>query len=166
MPLVPFETLPDASRVWVFASGAPIPGPLATTLLAAVDDFLVHWHAHGAPLTVGRDWRDDRFVTIGVDLSHEAASGCSIDGLFRVLRGLEPTIGTSLVSGGMVYYRDASGTVASADRETFAALAERGEVTPETIVFDMSVTELGAWRAQFETAARDAWHHTFFPAAR
>lgn len=164
MPLVSFETLPDDARVWVFATAAPVTGARETHLLAAVDEYLAQWKAHGAPLTVGRSWREHRFLTIGVDMSYEAASGCSIDGLFRVLRGLESTIGTTLVSGGSVYYRDPAGDVVVADRDTFTALGERGAVTRETVVFDPSVTSLADWRARFETTAGASWHSTLLMA--
>jgi hypothetical protein len=89
MPVVDFEDLPAESRVWVFASDKPLTGGDATKLLATVDGFLAQWKAHGAPLRSAREWRDDHFLTIGVDPTEEQASGCSIDGLFRGLRDLE-----------------------------------------------------------------------------
>ena len=96
MPIVPFESLPDNARVWVFASDQPLSGAVADTLLAAVDRFLAEWKAHGVPLPCARDWRDDRFLAIAVDVNTENASGCSIDGLFRTLQQLERSIGTRL----------------------------------------------------------------------
>jgi len=51
MPIVPFETLPDASRVWVFGSGRALSGADADRLLGEVDRFLAQWKAHGVPLT-------------------------------------------------------------------------------------------------------------------
>src|SRR6478752_3735425 len=105
MPIVSFAALPDSARVWVFASEKPLAGAVADTLLASVDDFLSEWRAHGVPLRCGRDWRDDRFLAIGVDVTEENASGCSIDGLFRTLQQLERAVGSRLVGGGRVFYR-------------------------------------------------------------
>ena len=51
MPIVPFETLPDSARIWVFASDRPLLGATADTLLAAVDQFLADWSP--APLRAG-----------------------------------------------------------------------------------------------------------------
>ena len=89
MPIVPFTSLPDSARVWVFGSDRPVRGASADTLLAAVDQFLAQWRAHGVPLHCARDWREDRFLAIGVDVNQENASGCSIDGLFRTLQSFE-----------------------------------------------------------------------------
>jgi len=71
MPIVPFASLPDSARVWVFASDQPLTGAAADTLLAAVDGFLAAWRAHGLPLRCARDWRDGRFLAIGVDVDIE-----------------------------------------------------------------------------------------------
>jgi hypothetical protein len=158
MPIVPFESLPDDARVWVFAADHPVHGDRADRLLAEVDRFLAQWAAHGSPLRCARDWRDDRFLTIAVDQRDAHASGCSIDGLFRALKSLENTLGASLVAGGRVFYRDASGAVQGVDRPTFADLGAAGTVGRDTPVFDTSLTSLGEWRDRFETPAGRSWH--------
>lgn len=161
MPIVPFESLPDDARVWVFASDQPLSGAVADTLLAAVDQFLSEWKAHGVPLHCARDWRDDRFLAIGVDVNAENASGCSIDGLFRTLQLLERSIGTRLVGGGRVFYRARSG-IETTSREQFVERVKRGEVQRETPVFDTSVTAARAWRTRFEQPAERSWTAGFF----
>src|SRR5512132_1483980 len=135
MPIVPFDDLPDSARVWVFASDQPLSGAVADTLLAAVDKFLSEWRAHGVPLRCARDWRDDRFLAVGVDVTAENASGCSIDGLFRTLQQLERTVSSRLVGGGRVFYRGATGIEATT-RGEFIERVRRGDVAKETPVFD------------------------------
>ena len=128
-------------------------------LLREVDAFLSRWNAHGAPLTVGRDWKYGRFLTVAVDQSTAGASGCSIDGLFRSLKALEPRLGASLITSGLVFYRDAKGAIQSVDREHIHwHLAPKGKSQPDTHVFDPSVTTLGEWRARFELEAAQSWH--------
>lgn len=157
MPIVSFDSLPDASRVWVFGSDRALSGAAADRLLAEVDRFLAQWKAHGVPLTCARDWRDERLLTIGVDSTREGASGCSIDGLFRVLQGIERPLGARLVGGGRVFYRDAAGRVQCVNREQLTALAASGVITDETTVFDTGLTTMDAWRARFEAPARATW---------
>ena len=158
MPRVPFQSLPDDARVWVFGAANELTGQASDRLLAAVDDFLAEWNAHGSPLVCGRDWRDNRFLAIGVDQSTAGASGCSIDGLFRTLARLEPELGTSLLGAGRVYFRDDAGRVNTASRNAFNQLAREGRVGPETPAFDTSVTTAAAWRGRFERPVRDSWH--------
>src|ERR1700682_4449164 len=122
MPLVQLKDLPDSARTWVFGPANTRDEPASEILLVDVDRFLSQWKAHGSPLTVGRDWTYGRFLTVAVDQSTAGASGCSIDGLFRSLKALEPKLGASLVTSGLVFYRDKNGAIQSADREGFSAL--------------------------------------------
>jgi hypothetical protein len=161
MPIVPFRDLPDSARLWVFASDRELAGAPADTLLAAVDSFLADWKAHGVPLRSGRDWRDGRFLAVGVDVTAENASGCSIDGLFRTLQQLQREIGAQLVGGGRVFYRSPS-RVETTTRDDFAARARRGEITPATPVFDTGLTDAGAWRTRFEAPAGVSWTSGYF----
>ena len=161
MPIVPFTSLPDSARVWVFASDHELTGAAADTLLAAVDQFLSEWKAHGSPLRCAREWRDDRFLAIGVDVDAENASGCSIDGLFRTLQQLERTIGSRLVGGGRVFYRVGS-EILAATRDEFIDGIKRGEVRGETPVFDTSLTAAKAWRTRFEQPASSGWTALYF----
>ncbi len=163
MPLVRMEGLPDNSRTWVFGADRDVEESSAQLLLREVDRFLSEWHAHGSPLTVARDWKYKRFLTIAVDQSTAGASGCSIDGLYRSLKSLEPKLGASLVTSGLIFYRNANGHIDSVDRERFATLSAQGKITPDTRVFDPTVTTLREWRARFELNAEDSWHAKLMP---
>jgi hypothetical protein len=163
MPLIRFDDLPDAARTWVFGSDKTLDQSATDVLLREVDRFLSQWNAHGAPLTVGRDWKYGRFLTVAVDQSTAGASGCSIDGLFRALKTLEARLGASMVTSGLVFYRDETGEIQSVDREQFSALGAEGKIQPNTQVFDPTVTTLGEWRARFELKAAQSWHSGLLP---
>jgi hypothetical protein len=157
MALVPFETLPDSSRVWVFGSDRPLSDTATATLMAAVEGYLAEWKAHGEPLTAAYEWRFGRLLVIGVDQRSAGASGCSIDGLFRILQGLEPQLDARLVGGGRVFYRDSHGEVQSVERHELKALRDSGAITHNSVVFDTSLTDLGSLREGFERPARKSW---------
>ena len=158
MPLVQIQDLPDSARTWVFGADRDLDEGATDLLFREVDRFLSQWHAHGSPLTVGRDWKHGRFLTVAVDQSTAGASGCSIDGLFRTLKAMESRLGASLVTSGMVFYRDKKGRIEAVDREQFTARSAEGKITPETTVFDPTVATLGEWRARFELNASQSWH--------
>ena len=164
MPLVEFAALPDDARTWVFGAAAPVDDVDEKALLATVDTYLLQWTAHGTPLTCAREWRDERFLVVAVDQRTEGASGCSIDGLFRTLQGLERSIGTSLVGGGLVFFRDALGLVHALSRGDFTKLAATGDATAATTVYDTTVTTAGDYRALFERTAGESWHATLLGA--
>ena len=158
MPKVPFEQLPDDARLWVFGvSESPSPDA-SDALLSLVDDNLAGWQAHGEPLTCARDWRDGRFLAVGVDQRSAGASGCSIDALYRSLQQLERTLGATLLAGGRVFYRDTEGHVQCVDRATYAARVREGSIGGDTPVFDTTLTRVGDYRARFERPASSSWH--------
>ena len=157
MSLVPFDTLPDSSRVWVFGSDRPLTDEATELLMAEVERYLVDWKAHGEPLTAAYEWRYGRLLVIGVDQRSAGASGCSIDGLFRVLQGLEPRLGARMVGGGRVYYRDNHGEVQSAERHELTTLKDTGAIRPDSAIFDTALTDLGSLREGFERPARKSW---------
>ena len=158
MPLVQIDDLPNNARTWVFGAERSLDQSATELLLREVDRFLSQWHAHGAPLTAARDWKYGRFLTVAVDQSTAGASGCSIDGLYRSLKALEPRLGASLVTSGVVFFRGRKAAIECVDRERFTALSAEGKIQPDTRVFDPTVTTLGEWRARFELEAAQSWH--------
>jgi hypothetical protein len=158
MPRVPFTQLPDHARTWVFGASDPILGERASTLLAHVDEYLDEWKAHDEPLTCARDWRDDRFLVIGVDESAAGASGCSVDALFRILQQLQESLGATIVGGGRVYYRDHDGATRCTTRPEFARLRTNGVISDDTTVLDTSVITAADYRRRFERTLAQSWH--------
>jgi hypothetical protein len=158
MPIVPFDSLPADARVWVFAADARLTPAAETALLDEVDAFLTQWNAHGTPLSCARAWRDHRFLAIGVDQAAAGASGCSIDGMFRVLQRAQPNLGANLLPGPRVYWRDAGGAIVTGARREFTEHARTGDVSGATVVFDTAAATADDWRRNFERPAAASWH--------
>jgi hypothetical protein len=162
MPVAPLGSLPDDARVWVFAAERALTAPEADAILRTVDRFLGVWAAHGHPLTSGRELRESRFLVIAVDEAAAGASGCSIDSLVREIRALESEIQVTLVDHGPVVFRE-GGAIRRVPREEFAALAREGRVTPDTVVFDTTISRLAALReGRWELPASASWHGRAF----
>jgi hypothetical protein len=158
---VPFESLPADARLWIFAAERPLSNTEQERLLAAVDEFIDQWQAHGHALAAARELRYGQFLLLGVDESQEGASGCSIDAMTRTLGVLETQLGLELQNHAPVLYRTADG-VARTSRPAFGDRARSGEVTPDTIVFDNSLTRVGDLADKWEVPARASWHGKAF----
>lgn len=157
MPVVPFASLPDSARCWVFVADKPIPAAAATVLLDAVDRHLAGWAAHGVPLVCARDWQFERFLVVGVDEAATGASGCSIDALFRVIGAVQGQLGADLLASGRVAWRAQDRQVVVSDRDDFEALALQGAVLPESPVFNTLAETVGQWRHERELPAERSW---------
>lgn len=163
MPRIPFPELPGHGRLWVFPASRDLTGSEADACLAAVDDFLASWTAHGVPLESGRELIERRFLLVGVDVDVEAPSGCSIDALVGRLRALGESMGVALIDHASVWFRDGD-QVRSVPRAEFRALAVAGAVGAEVEVFDTTLTRIDDFRAgKLERPASETWHgRTFF----
>jgi len=167
MSLKPFNQLPDHSRLWIFSADRRLTAAEAARLLPETDTFLNQWTAHKVALAAARDWRYDQFLFVAVDEATAGASGCSIDALVRFVREEESRLGVHLTDNSPVWFRARTGRVESVSRAEFQRMAEQGDVTPRTVVFDNTVESVGALReGKWETQASNSWHgRAFFNAA-
>lgn len=153
------EDFPGSARIWIFGTDRELDAGESEALLGAVDGFLRKWAAHGVPLRAARSWRHARFLIVAVDLERAPPSGCSIDALVHALRDLEDRLGARFLGNEAVWYRDDTGAIRRASRPEFRELARRGGVTPESTVFDNSITALSELRAgRWEGPASERWH--------
>jgi hypothetical protein len=158
MPRIPFHELPDHGRLWVFPLTRDLTDEERSSVLAVVDDFLEQWAAHGQPLRSGRELTDGRFLLVGVDVDAEAPSGCSIDALVNRLRALGDDLGVRFIDHAPIWYRGADG-VRMVSRAEFRALVDEGVATPDTRVFDTSLTRMAHVRGgALERPASHSWH--------
>jgi hypothetical protein len=162
MPHTTFDTLPPDARLWIFAAERELSPRERDYLLATVDEFLDRWQAHGQPLTSARELRHNRFLLIAVDETAAGASGCSIDALVRDIKRVEAQLRLALVDHGPVLFRNGD-AIARVPRDEFSELVRAGAVTPQTIVFNNTLTRVGDVRAgRWEVPASESWHATAF----
>ncbi len=153
MPKIELDRLSDDSAIWVFGIAPPLDERGAAVLLKNVDAFLDQWTAHNVPVASGRELREGRFLVIAAETTSET-SGCSIDKLFGLVRGLEKQLGISMLDPNMIFFRDDNGRIASASRSEF-----RDGCNADTIVFDVTAQRLHDLRSGvWERPARDSWH--------
>ena len=158
-----FRDLPDDARLWIFGANRPLGAEEASRLDEETVRFLEEWAAHGEELAAAFDWRYDRFLIIALDERRAAASGCSIDALMGHVRQLEGELDVDLVDGSPVWYRDGE-QIRFASRREFRELATSGDVSGQTVVFDLTVGRLGELRAgRWELPANSSWHGQLLP---
>ncbi len=163
MPRIAFDALPDSSRLWIFSAAEVLNDRAVAQVLDSASTFIDSWAAHGTPLTGGCTLVEGRFLLVAVDQATVPPSGCSIDAMVRVLKGLETELGVPLVSHGDIYLRRDDGGTERMTRAEFRAAALEGAVTPETGVFDTTLSGLGPYRTSaFEVPAKDSWHGPAF----
>ena len=158
--LVPFETLPDSSRVWVYQANRSFTQEELEEIKARLDDFLTQWTAHGAQLNAGYDIKYKRFLTIGLDQQVNPASGCSIDTQVNFIQQLEKDYKVDLLDKMNVSYKQGE-FVAHKTLTDFRKMAKNKAVSPNTIVFNNLVNNKAEYLNNWEVPASESWHNRF-----
>lgn len=76
-------------RVIIYPASRPFTAKESKAISEKLFDFLATWAAHGKPLDSSFKIEKNQFIIVCVDEEKEAASGCSIDALGRVMKALD-----------------------------------------------------------------------------
>lgn len=158
--LAPFSSFPDEARIWIHSADEPLSPDTQDALLNTLANFFERWTSHEHSVQGAATILDDRFLIVAaVRADGGDISGCGIDDLAHAIDDAASALDISWVPALHVLYRDEDGSVVDASRRTFQQRGKDGTVTPNTPVFDPSLTSLGALReGTFERRARDSWH--------
>ena len=158
--LVPFSTLPDHARVWIYPASRPFTVSEKEEISETLVQFLNQWSAHGSPLKTAFDLPYDRFIVIGLDEEVHGASGCSIDASVHLIQQLEAKFDVILLDKMNVCYREKEQILYTPLKE-FRNLAKSPKVNLDTIVFNNLVVDKVEYESIWEVPAYDSWHSRF-----
>jgi thiosulfate sulfurtransferase len=158
-----FGTLPASARIWIYGAPAPLTPPETEALGNHRAGFLSEWQSHGREVTPGWSLLEGQFLVVGTDEEAMSLSGCSIDSMFRAVEAFGRDAGIAFERGGnQIFFRDGQ-TIRSIDRAGFGDLASKGAVTPDTLVFDTTISRKEDLdRGLLERPLRDTWHMKAF----
>lgn len=154
------DTLPENARVWIYQSDTKLTDEQVVKATQDLTTFLEAWTAHGAALKAGFEIKYNRFITIALDQSQAAASGCSIDSQVRFIQALQAELGVDLLDKmNVTYYQN--DRIHYKPLTDFKKMIKDGAVGKNTVVFNNLVTNLGEYKEHWEVPAKDSWHSRF-----
>lgn len=157
---VPFESLPDSSRVWIYQANRSFTEEEQQEIDLKLRNFIEQWTAHGASLKASFEIRYKRFIIIGIDQEISAASGCSIDASVQFIQQLEKEYNVDLLDKMNVSYKQGD-FVAYKSLTDFKKMAKDKAVSPKTIVFNNLVNNKAEYLSAWEVPASESWHNRF-----
>lgn len=160
MPSSLFPDLPDEARLWIHPTTAPLTEATQRALLDSLSTFIESWTSHQHAVQGAATVLHDRFLVLAaVRTDGGDISGCAIDDASRAVDEVASRFDIDWVPSLHVLYRTEEGSIEAVSRSTFQERADEGEVTLDTMVFDPSLTTLGALRnGEFEQPADQSWH--------
>ncbi|MGQ2983890.1 ABC transporter ATPase [Flavobacterium sp.] len=158
---VPFDTLPEESRIWIYQSNRKFSDDEMAEIETALKNFLEEWTAHGAGLEASYQLRYNRFIIIAINQDTQAATGCSIDASVHFIQTLEQKYGVDLLDKMNVTFKNGE-HIAYKPLIDFKKLVKDRSVSSNTIVFNNLVNTVGEWQEYWEVPAGESWHSRFF----
>ena len=157
---VPFDNLPDSSRVWIYQANRSFSEQELEEIKQRLEKFITQWTAHGADLKASYEIRYKRFIILALDQKMNAATGCSIDESVRFIQDLEKDYDVDLLDKMNVSYKQGE-FVAYKTLTDFRKMAKDKAVSPKTIVFNNLVNSKAEYLSEWEVPASESWHNRF-----
>lgn len=158
---VPFDTLPEESRIWIYQSNRKFSDEEIAEIEVDLKQFIENWAAHGTSLTASYLLKYNRFIILAVNQELQVATGCSIDASVVFIQGLEKKYNVDLLDKMNVTFKVGE-HVAHKTLIDFKKMAKDKAVTGETIVFNNLVNNIAEFNESWETPASYSWHSRFF----
>lgn len=150
-------TLHATSRVWQYVSDRPLSGQEVEAITNAAKTFCANWTAHNNQLRADAFVLHNQVLVLAVDESTAGASGCSIDKSTHFVERVGADLGIDLFVRDRVFYQQPDGEVVIAKLALLPELAQNGQLTPETLVFDTLAATLGQLTEQGWKPLANSW---------
>ena len=158
--LVPFDTLPEESRVWIYQANRSFTEQELEEIQTKLDVFIEHWTAHGSDLQAGYVIKYKRFIILALNQNLNKATGCSIDASVRFIQQLEADYKVDLMDKMNVSYKQGE-FIAYKSLLDFKQMAKEKAVSKNTIVFNNLVANIAEFHDNWEVPASESWHSRF-----
>jgi hypothetical protein len=159
--LVPFDTLPSDSRIWIYQSDRKFSDEEVVEIESSLNAFIETWSAHGQGLEASSLIKYNRFIIIAVNQEVQATTGCSIDASVQFIQSLEQKYSVDLLDRMNVTFKTGE-FIAYKSLIDFKKLAKSKSVSSNTIVFNNLVNTIEEWEDFWEVPASESWHSRFF----
>ncbi|HEX8575831.1 MAG TPA: ABC transporter ATPase [Flavobacterium sp.] len=158
---VPFESLPEESKVWIYQSNRKFSDEEINQIKTDLTAFITDWSAHGTSLEASFILKYNRFIIIAVNQETQIATGCSIDASVQFIQELEKRYNVDLLDKMNVTFKLGE-HIAHKTLIDFKKMAKEKAVTENTIVFNNLVNNIAEFNESWEVPAMDSWHSRFF----
>jgi hypothetical protein len=159
---VPFDTLSDNSRVWIYQANRRLSDSELIRLESTLRSFCEQWAAHGEPLKTSFQLMHNQFVVLCADEDYLAPSGCSIDASVRMLKEFQGSADVDFFDRTRVAFLDEGKVVTSPLPELKGGFSS-GALKATSITFDNLVPSKGDFLRRWTVPAEKTWLAKYLP---
>ena len=143
-------------RVIIYPASRPFTAKESKIIAEQLYDFLSGWAAHGKPLSSSFKIENNQFIIICVDEEKEAASGCSIDALGKIMKDLDTEFNLGLFDRMKASFIENGETKTMKLQEFRKGLKEK-TISTDIEVFDFSKNTYVAFLSDFLLPLNRSW---------
>jgi len=159
---VPFESLSDNSRVWIYQASRSLTPTEAAGLDSTLRAFCEQWAAHGEPLKTSFRIEHNQFVILCADEDYHAPSGCSIDTSVRTLKEFQASAGVDFFDRTRVAFLN-GGEVTTISLAKLKEAFSSGALKGSGLTFDNLVPSKGDFIRRWTVPAEKTWLAKYLP---
>lgn len=160
--LVPFESLPDHARLWVYKSDRAFTPEEKSLVEAKLKAFCEQWEAHKKPLQSGFSIVDDYFILLAVNEDNQEATGCSIDSSVGVIKDINAALQVDLFDRLKMPIK-LNGNIALVQLSELKKKLVNGEYPENLRIINTTAQTLKDYRTAWEIPVEDSWLGRFVP---
>ena len=153
---VPFEDLPQNSRVWIFQSDRLFSDPERKEIDAKMKSFIGQWYTHGKPMHGTHTIIYGCFVIVAADEQRQIVSGCSIDSLTELFKDFGQIYQLSFFDRFSIAYKK-NNEVYLMTLDRFKEALDSGELDAESKVFNHLLSSKLELSSSWEIPIKDSW---------
>ena len=146
----------DNARVWVYQSTRPFTEAQEAEINEQLSHFAEQWQAHGRPVKGWGKLLFNRFLVMMADESQAAVSGCSTDGMVRVVKSLEKQYDCNLFDRlSITFLVKEKAEVLPMNQVQYAL--EKGYIDGNTLMFNNLVSTKEEFLSQWLLPLSESW---------
>lgn len=143
-------------RVIIYPASRPFTAKESKIIAEKLYDFLSGWAAHGKPLSSSFKIENNQFIIICVDEEKEAASGCSIDALGKIMKDLDTEFNLGLFDRMKASFIE-NGETKTMKLQDFRKGLKEKTISTDIEVFDFSKNTYVAFLSDFLLPLNRSW---------
>lgn len=159
---VPFESLSDNSRVWIYQANRRLDDRELTALGETLTSFCGQWNAHGEALKTSYRIEHNQFVILCADEDFHAPSGCSIDTSVRMLKEFQSGINADFFDRTLAAFL-VDNKVVTARLAELTAKFSTSALPASTLTFDNLVPSKGDFLTRWTVPVEKTWLVKYLP---
>lgn len=159
---IPFEQIPAHARVWVYQANRKMYASEEAKVSSSMKSFCEQWVAHGQPLQTSFKIEHNQFLIVAVDEGFNNASGCSIDGSVRMLKGFRTELNLNFLDPSKIAFL-IDDEISLVSRTELKALFASDKLSNSTHTFNNLVATKADFESQWKITVEKSWMVKYLP---